>query len=81
MSDLWISVHMFFKRLSGVGSEPVSSQFHWFSHFHHITAEPQRLPMSVGTFVRQRHLRTRRSMSSLKWTGWPDEFVKISPKK
>jgi hypothetical protein len=27
-----------------VGSEPGSSQFHLFSHFHHFTAEPQRLP-------------------------------------
>jgi hypothetical protein len=32
------------KRLPGVGSEPRSSQFHLFSHFHHFTAEPQRLP-------------------------------------
>jgi hypothetical protein len=28
-----------------VGSEPGSSQFHLFSHFHHFTAEPQRLPL------------------------------------
>jgi hypothetical protein len=34
----------FLQRLPGVGSEPGSSQFHLFSHFHHITAEPQRLP-------------------------------------
>jgi hypothetical protein len=27
-----------------VGSEPGSSRFHLFSHFHHFTAEPQRLP-------------------------------------
>jgi hypothetical protein len=26
------------------GSEPGSSRFHLFSHFHHFTAEPQRLP-------------------------------------
>jgi hypothetical protein len=32
------------KRLPGVGSEPGSSQFHLFSHFHHFTSEPQRLP-------------------------------------
>jgi hypothetical protein len=32
------------KRLPGVGSKPGSSQFHLFSHFHHFTAEPQRLP-------------------------------------
>jgi hypothetical protein len=31
------------KRLPGVGSEPGSSQFHLFSHFHHFTADPQRL--------------------------------------
>jgi hypothetical protein len=34
----------FLKRLPGVGSEPGSSQFHLFSNFHHLTAEPQRLP-------------------------------------
>jgi hypothetical protein len=28
-----------------VGSKPGSSQFHVFSHFHHFTAEPQRLPL------------------------------------
>jgi hypothetical protein len=27
-----------------VGSKPGSSQFHLFSHIHHFTAEPQRLP-------------------------------------
>jgi hypothetical protein len=27
-----------------VGNEPGSSHFHLFSHFHHFTAEPQRLP-------------------------------------
>jgi hypothetical protein len=27
-----------------VGSKPGSSRFHFFSHFHHLTAEPQRLP-------------------------------------
>jgi hypothetical protein len=32
------------KRLPRVGSEPGSSQFHLFSHFHHFTAEPQWLP-------------------------------------
>jgi hypothetical protein len=31
------------KRLPGVGSEPGASRFHFFSHFHHFTAEPQRL--------------------------------------
>jgi hypothetical protein len=35
----------FKKRLTGVGSEPGSSRFHLFSHFHHFTAEPQRLPI------------------------------------
>jgi hypothetical protein len=30
---------VFLKRLPGVGSEPGSSQFHLFSHFHHFTAE------------------------------------------
>jgi hypothetical protein len=34
----------FLKRLPRVGSEPGSSQFHLFSHFHHFTAEPQRRP-------------------------------------
>jgi hypothetical protein len=27
-----------------VGIEPGSSRFHLFSHFRHLTAEPQRLP-------------------------------------
>jgi hypothetical protein len=36
--------NIFLKRLPGVGSEPGASQFHLFSHFHHFTAEPQRLP-------------------------------------
>jgi hypothetical protein len=35
----------FIKRLPGVGSEPGSSQFHLFSHFHHFNAELQRLPV------------------------------------
>jgi hypothetical protein len=35
---------LFKKRLPGVGSEPGSSQFHLFSHFHPFAAEPQRLP-------------------------------------
>jgi hypothetical protein len=30
--------------LPRVGSEPGSSQFHLFLHFHHFTAESQRLP-------------------------------------
>jgi hypothetical protein len=30
-----------------VGREPGSSQFHFFSHFHHSTTEPQRLPMDT----------------------------------
>jgi hypothetical protein len=35
----------FLKRLPGVvGSKPGSSRFFLFSHFHHFTAEPQRLP-------------------------------------
>jgi hypothetical protein len=35
----------FFKKmLPGAGSEPGSSRFGLFSHFHHLTAEPQRLP-------------------------------------
>jgi hypothetical protein len=34
----------FFKRLPGMGSEPGSSSYHLFSHFHHFTAKPQRLP-------------------------------------
>jgi hypothetical protein len=38
------------KRLPGVGSEPMASQFNSFSHFHHFTAEPQRLPMG-GRFL------------------------------
>jgi hypothetical protein len=38
--------HSFFKRLPGVGSKPGSSRFHLFSHFHHFTAEPQRLPLT-----------------------------------
>jgi hypothetical protein len=36
--------NIFKKRLPGVGSEPGASGFHLFSHFHHFTAEPQRLP-------------------------------------
>jgi hypothetical protein len=32
-----------------VGSEPGSSQLHLFSHFHHFTAEPQRLPIVTGS--------------------------------
>jgi hypothetical protein len=31
-----------------VGSKPGSSRFHLFSHFHHFTAEPQRLPFSAN---------------------------------
>jgi hypothetical protein len=31
-------------KLPGVGSKPGSSQFNLFSHFHHFTADPQRLP-------------------------------------
>jgi hypothetical protein len=38
------------KRLPGVGSEPGSSRFNLFSHFHHPTAEPQRLPDRVITY-------------------------------
>jgi hypothetical protein len=34
-----------------VGSEPGSSHFHLFSHFHHFTAEPQRL--KLGTSLSQ----------------------------
>jgi hypothetical protein len=30
-----------------VGSEPGASRFHLFYHFHHFTAEPQRLPSSA----------------------------------
>jgi hypothetical protein len=35
------------KRLPGEGSEPGSSRYHLCSHFHHITAEPQRLPCTI----------------------------------
>jgi hypothetical protein len=38
-------------RLSRVGSESGSSQFHLFSQFHHFTAEPQRLPKELLNFV------------------------------
>jgi hypothetical protein len=38
--------YFFLKRLPGVGSEPGSSRIHLFRHFHHFTAEPQRLPES-----------------------------------
>jgi hypothetical protein len=34
---------IFFKEVARVGSKPGSSWFHLFSHFHHFTAEPQRL--------------------------------------
>jgi hypothetical protein len=35
----------FFKEVArGEGREPGSTQFNLFSHFHHFTAEPQRLP-------------------------------------
>jgi hypothetical protein len=37
--------------LPGVGSEPGSSRFHLISHFHHFTAEPQRLPKSKKTYT------------------------------
>jgi hypothetical protein len=37
-------IFVFLKMLPGVGSEPGSSRFHLFSHFHHFTVEPQRLP-------------------------------------
>jgi hypothetical protein len=44
MAARFFLVILFFKkRLPGVGSEPGSSWFHLFSHFHHFTAEPQRL--------------------------------------
>jgi hypothetical protein len=45
----------FKKRLSGVGSKPGSSRFHLFSHFHHFTAEPQRLTptMNLPFFTRK----------------------------
>jgi hypothetical protein len=46
--SLWaIPGDSFFKRevARGVGSESGSSQFNLFSHFHHYTAETQRLPM------------------------------------
>jgi hypothetical protein len=38
---------IFLKRLPGVGSKPGSSRLHLFSHFHHFTAEPQRLPFNL----------------------------------
>jgi hypothetical protein len=38
------------KRFPGVGSEPRYSQFHLFSHFHHFTTEPQRLPKYIILF-------------------------------
>jgi hypothetical protein len=34
----------FLKEVFRVGSKPGSSRFNLFSHFHHFTAEPQRLP-------------------------------------
>jgi hypothetical protein len=44
-------IFSFFKRgCPGVGSEPGSSQFHLFSHFHHFTAEPQRLPNGIFSY-------------------------------
>jgi hypothetical protein len=45
------SLRIFLKRLPGAGSEPGSSRFHLFSHFHHFTAEPQRLPIFVKNLL------------------------------
>jgi hypothetical protein len=48
----WSFIGHFLERLPGVvGSKPGSSRFHLFSisHFHHFTADPQRLPF-VGHF-------------------------------
>jgi hypothetical protein len=42
---------VFLKRLSGVGSEPGASRLHLFSHFHHLTAEPQQFPKGFGTVM------------------------------
>jgi hypothetical protein len=39
------------KRLPGVGSKPGSSRFYLFSHFHHFTVEPQRLPIYFIPFT------------------------------
>jgi hypothetical protein len=47
ISSKWLHLQLFLKRLPGVGSEPGSSRFHLLSHFHHFTAEPQRLPMDL----------------------------------
>jgi hypothetical protein len=49
MAIFWkkIMLSSFFKKKrlpGGVGSKPGSSRFHLFYHFHHLTAEPQRLP-------------------------------------
>jgi hypothetical protein len=47
-TDVIKQLYNFLKRLPGAGSEPGSSQFHLFSHFHYFTAEPQRLPKTAA---------------------------------
>jgi hypothetical protein len=32
--------------------EPGASRFHLFSHFHHLTTVPQRLPPTLGSFIK-----------------------------
>jgi hypothetical protein len=46
-----VSPDTFLKRLPGVGSKPGSSRFHLLSHFHHFTAEPQRLRLQIHFVV------------------------------
>jgi hypothetical protein len=46
-ASIWSQGTSFLKRLPGVGSKLGSSRFLSFSHFHHFTAEPQRLPHKV----------------------------------
>jgi hypothetical protein len=61
----------FLKRLPGVGSEPGSSGFHLFSHFHHFTAEPQRLPNLRSMYI------VKRTIAAHAYIGSRHEYKKI----
>jgi hypothetical protein len=51
ISDQLFNFFSFFlKEVARVGSKPGSSRFHLFSHFHHFTTEPQRLPNQLNNF-------------------------------
>jgi hypothetical protein len=50
-----------------VGSKPGASQFHLFSHFHHSTAEPQRLPRAPELFALSRVPATSTTAARVFW--------------